>query len=148
MIEGVILKPLRQIKDDRGKVMHMLRADDPMFTEFGEIYFSQVLPGVIKAWKLHTKITQNYAVVSGNIRVVIYDSREDSPSKGQTDEYEIGQDNYALLRIPKGVWSGFIGLGDTPSLIANCTDLPHDPGEIIKREPTDSSVPFEWDKPR
>ena len=146
MIEGVILKPLRQIKDDRGKVMHMLRADDPMFTEFGEIYFSQVLPGVIKAWKLHTKMTQNYAVVSGNIRVVIHDSREDSPSKGQTDEYEIGQDNYALLRIPKGVWSGFVGLGDMPALIANCTDLPHDPEEVIKREPDNPPTPYKWDR--
>ena len=146
MIEGVILKPLRQIKDDRGKVMHMLRADDPMFTEFGEIYFSQVLPGVIKAWKLHTKMTQNYAVVSGNIRVVIHDPREDSPSKGQTDEYEIGQDYYALLRIPKGVWSGFVGLGDMPALIANCTDLPHDPEEVIKREPDNPPTPYKWDR--
>ncbi len=146
MIEGVILKPLRQIKDDRGKVMHMLRADDPMFTEFGEIYFSQVLPGVIKAWKLHTKMTQNYAVVSGNIRVVIHDSREGSLSKGQTDEYEIGQDNYALLRIPKGVWSGFVGLGDMPALIANCTDLPHDPEEVIKREPDNPPTPYKWDR--
>ncbi|KKK54133.1 hypothetical protein LCGC14_3087820, partial [marine sediment metagenome] len=78
--------------------------------------------------------------------VVIHDSREDSPSKGQTDEYEIGQDNYALLRIPKGVWSGFVGLGDMPALIANCTDLPHDPEEVIKREPDNPPTPYKWDR--
>ena len=62
LIEGVTVHPLRQIPDERGKVMHMLRADDPHFEAFGEIYFSVVELGAIKAWHLHERMTINYAV--------------------------------------------------------------------------------------
>ena len=71
MIEGVKVIPLRQIPDERGKIMHMLRADDPHFEKFGEIYFSVVFPGVVKGWHLHKEMTLNYAVVSGNIKLAL-----------------------------------------------------------------------------
>ena len=83
MIQGVSIHPLKQIPDERGKVMHMLRRDDPWFEKFGEIYFSVVYPGVIKGWHLHKVMVLNYAVVSGAIKLVLYDDRDGSPSKGE-----------------------------------------------------------------
>lgn len=144
MIEGVLLDPLRVIPDERGRVMHMLRADSPRFTRFGEIYFSLVYPGVVKAWKRHRLMTQNYAVPVGKIKVVIYDGRPGSPTEGRVQEVELGEDNYYLLRIPPLVWSGFQGVGPSPALVANCADMPHDPSEVDRLPADDPSVPYRW----
>ncbi|MFN3468025.1 MAG: dTDP-4-dehydrorhamnose 3,5-epimerase family protein, partial [Candidatus Brocadiales bacterium] len=100
MLNGVKIIPLKQLPDERGKIMHMLRCDDPHFEKFGEIYFSVVYPGVIKGWHIHTKMTLNYAVVSGMIKLVLYDPRENSPTRGQIQEIFMGEDNYVLVKIP------------------------------------------------
>jgi dTDP-4-dehydrorhamnose 3,5-epimerase len=130
VIQGLLLTPLGIIADDRGAVLHMLRCDAPEFTRFGECYFSEVHPGAIKAWKRHRAQTQNLAVPVGRIRIVIYDAREDSRTRGRCEAIELGRpDAYARLRIPPRLWYGFIGLGTMAALIANCVDAPHDPGE-------------------
>ena len=67
MIKGVNIIPLKKIPDERGKIMHMLRCDDPHFEKFGEIYFSVAYPGVIKGWHFHKRTTLNYAIIQGMI---------------------------------------------------------------------------------
>ena len=145
MIDGVRIQELKQIVDERGKVMHMLRADSPGFTKFGEIYFSIVKPDVVKAWKRHLKMTQNLAVPAGKIRLVIYDDRENSPTAGKVGVFEIGEDDYRLVRIPPLLWYGFKGISSEPALIANCTDLPHDPNEVERIVPHDKKIPYKWE---
>ena len=145
MIDGVVLKPLRRIPDERGFVMHMLRADDPDFERFGEVYFSTIYPGVIKAWHLHQEMTLNYAVVVGMIKLVLYDDRETSPTHGQVQELFIGRENYQLVKIPPYVWNGFKGIGTEMAILANCATLPHDSNEIIRKSPFDPSIPYNWE---
>lgn len=145
MIEGVLIKPLRQIPDERGKIMHMMRADDPHFEKFGEIYFSVVYPDVVKGWHLHTKMTLNYAVVSGMIKLVLYDDRKESPTKGELQELYIGEDNYALVKIPPRIYNGFKGVGVEPAIVANCSDIPHDPEEIQRIDPFSKDIPYDWE---
>jgi dTDP-4-dehydrorhamnose 3,5-epimerase len=145
MIAGVFVKPLRQILDERGKIMHFLRNDDPEFEAFGEIYFSVVYPGVIKGWHLHRKMVLNYAVPVGSIKLVLFDGREDSPTHRQLMEIFTGPDNYSLIQIPPGVWNGFKGIGTTPSVVANCSSIPHDPDEIVRMDPFDPSIPYNWE---
>lgn len=144
-IAGVVARPLRQIPDERGKVMHMLRADDPHFERFGEIYFSVVYPGAIKGWHLHTEMTLNYAVVSGRIKLVCYDDREGSATRGNVWEAFLGEDNYQLVTIPPGVWNGFKGLGGGPAIVANCATVAHRPDEIIRKDPSASDIPYRWE---
>ena len=143
-IEGVVVKKLSQICDERGKIMHMLRCDDDVFEKFGEIYFSTVYPQVIKGWHLHTKMVLNYAVVSGMIKLVLFDDRKDSKSKGVLEEIYMGDADYKLVRIPAGVWNGFKGIGITASIVANCATIPHDPEEIKRLDPFDKSIPYDW----
>lgn len=144
MIDGVIVTPLKQILDERGKVMHMLRSDAPHFRGFGEIYFSCVYPGAVKAWHIHHRMTLNYAVPHGSIKFVLYDDRADSPSKGRVQELFLGPDNYCLVTVPPMVWNGFKGLGADPAIVANCATIPHDPTEIDRRDPLDGSIPYDW----
>lgn len=145
MIEGVIVVPLKQIPDERGKIMHMLKCDDPHFEKFGEIYFSLVYPGVIKGWHLHKKMILNYAVPIGRIKLVLYDGRENSSTKGKLMELFIGEDNYCLVKIPCGIWNSFKGMGTKPAVVANCATLSHDPGEIIRKEPFSKDIPYNWE---
>jgi dTDP-4-dehydrorhamnose 3,5-epimerase len=100
MIDGVIITPLRQIPDERGKIMHMLRSDAPHFQQFGEIYFSCIYPGAIKALHIHKVMTLNYAVVHGMIKFVLHDDRPDSPTRGETQEIFMGEQNYCLVTVP------------------------------------------------
>ena len=104
MIDGVKITPLLQIHDERGSVMHMLKATDPVFQNFGEIYFSGVYPDVVKAWHIHTKMTLNYAVPIGKIKFVLYDERPGSKTFGEVQELFLGPDNYFLVTVPPNVW--------------------------------------------
>lgn len=124
--------------------MHMLRRDDPYFQQFGEIYFSVVYPGVIKAWHLHKKMVLNYAVVTGLIQLVLYDERKDSPTRGQFMEIVLGETNYQLVTIPAGIWNGFKGIGTREAYVANCSTEPHDPEEIIRKDPFSKDIPYDW----
>lgn len=129
-IAGVVVTPLREIRDARGAVLHMLRADAPDFLGFGECYCSEVLPGAIKAWKRHHRQTQNLAVPIGRVKFVIYDTRSSSATRGRLDVIELGRpDAYARLRIPPMVFYGFTCTSELPALVVNCSDLPHDPAE-------------------
>ena len=145
MIEGVKIIPLKQIPDERGKIMHMLRADDSHFEKFGEIYFSVAYPGVIKGWHLHKVMTLNYAVVSGMIKLVIYDKRDNSPTRGELQEIFTGEDNYCLIRIPPGIVNGFKTDGVKPAIVANCATEPHDPTQMIRIDPFTPEIPYNWE---
>ena len=145
MIKGVMITPLKQIIDERGKVMHMLRCDEEVFQKFGEIYFSCVYPGVIKGWHIHKRMTLNYAVPYGKIEFVLYDDRLNSPTKGELQKFLLSPDNYMLVTVPPMVWNGFKGLGNEMTIVANCATLPHDPEEIERIDPFDPSIPYNWE---
>ena len=145
-IDGVGVTQLSQHNDTRGAVLHMLRSDAPEFTSFGECYFSEVLPGAIKAWKLHSRQTQNLAVPVGRIRLVIYDDRANSRTRGNLMILELGRpDAYIRLRIPPELCYGFMCISNVPALLVNCADLPHDPLESISLRIDDSSIPYTFD---
>ena len=144
MIDGVKITPLKQILDERGKIMHMLRSDDAHFLHFGEIYFSCVHPGAIKGWHIHHEMVLNYAVPHGKIKFVLYDDRRDSPTRGSLQELFLGPDNYCLVTVPPMVWNGFKGIGSEMAIVANCSSITHRSDEIDRRDPFDPSIPYNW----
>lgn len=144
-IHGLEVAPLRRIPDERGAVFHMLREDDPGFERFGEIYFSTVYPGVVKGWHLHKEMTLNYAVPVGMVKLVCYDDRDSSPTRGELVELHVGELNYVRVTIPPLVWNGFKGEGTDTALVANCSTTPHRPGEIERLDPFDNEIPYDWE---
>ncbi len=145
MIDGVVIHPLRQIPDERGRVMHMLKATDAHFQGFGEVYFSVVHPGAIKGWHLHREMVINYAVPHGRIKLVIYDPREGSPTQGEVQEIFLSPENYCLVQVPVGVWNGFKGYGATDAIVCNCATQPHEGPAVERLSPFDPSIPYDWD---
>tara|TARA_Y100000590_G_scaffold78651_1_gene87435 strand:+ start:267 stop:731 length:465 start_codon:yes stop_codon:yes gene_type:complete len=144
MIEGIKITPLKQIEDDRGKVMHMMRNNSKHFVKFGEIYFSTVHPGKVKGWHIHQKMTLNYAVVFGEIKLVLYDIRPKSKTKGKIQEFFLSQENYKLISVPPLIWNGFKGIGKTTAIVANCADMPYDENEIKRKSPFDETIGYDW----
>ena len=143
-IDGLLVTPLRRIADERGAVLHMLRADAEHFDRFGEIYFSLVHPGAIKGWHLHRRMTLNYAVPVGMVKLVCYDDREGSSTRATLVELFVGELDYKLVTIPPGVWNGFKGIGDSAALVANCATEPHAPDEILRKDPFTPDIPYDW----
>jgi dTDP-4-dehydrorhamnose 3,5-epimerase len=145
MIDGVKIIPLKTIIDERGLVRHMIKCTDPHFKQFGEIYFSQIFPNAIKAWHVHRKMELNYAVISGNIKLVLFDSRKESPTCGEIQEIFMGESNYVLVSVPPNVLNGFKALGNEKAIVANCATLPHAPDEIERIDPFDKTIGYSWD---
>tara|TARA_B100000767_G_C19633859_1_gene479501 strand:- start:207 stop:644 length:438 start_codon:yes stop_codon:yes gene_type:complete len=144
MIKDIKITPLKIISDNRGSVMHMLRNDSPIFKSFGEIYFSTINENSIKAWHLHKKSTLNYVCISGKVKLVLFDNRENSVTKGKIEEINLSPKDYFLVTIPPNIWNGFKGLEKPNSIIANCLDLPHDEKEMVRIEPFDKSINYNW----
>ena len=144
MIDGVIISQLKVISDNRGKVMHMMRNDSSVFSNFGEIYFSTINYESIKAWHLHKDATLNYCCIKGKVKLVLFDDRKNSDTKGIYQEIFLSPQNYSLVTIPPNIWNGFKGLYDEHSIIANCLTGPHNEKEMIRKDPYDKNFNYDW----
>lgn len=143
-IKDVIITKLKVISDHRGKVMHMMRNDSSIFKSFGEIYFSTIYKNSIKAWHLHKEATLNYACVKGRVKLVLFDDRTQSSSKGVYEEIILSPQNYFLITIPSNIWNGFKGLDEDESIIANCLNLPHNEKEMVREDPFSKKFNYDW----
>ena len=145
MIHDVKITPLKIISDNRGKVMHMLRTDSQVFEKFGEIYFSTIYHQSIKGWHLHKESTLNYVCIKGKVKLVLFDNRKESSTKGVYQELILSPEDYFLVTIPPNIWNGFKGLDEAESIIANCLTLPHDEKEMVRKDPFDENFSYKWE---
>lgn len=146
MIKGVKVKKLRVIPDERGRLMEMLRCDDGEFIKFGQIYMTTAYPGVVKGWHYHKIQADNFVVVKGMMKVVLYDSREDSPTKGEVNEFFMGEHHPILLQIPPFVFHGFKCVSDIEAIVVNTPTEAYDykePDEY-RVHPHDNDIPYDW----
>ena len=146
LIRGVKTKTLRVIPDERGRLFEMLRRDDPLFKAFGQAYCTTVNAGAVKAWHFHKKQTDNFICVSGMIKLVCYDGRAGSPTKGRINEFFIGIHNQQLIQIPPGVHHGFKGLTEPEAVVINVPDAPyhHAKPDEYRTSPHDGRIPYDW----
>lgn len=146
LIEGVAVKELRFIPDERGRLMEILRRDDPSFEKFGQVYLTTAYPGIIKAWHYHLFQADYFAVLRGMAKIVLYDDRENSTTPGFLNEFFAGEYRPLLIRIPPLVFHGFKALGEREVLLLNCPTEPYNrenPDEY--RLPPDSKeIPYVW----
>ncbi len=146
LIEGVRVKQLRAIPDERGRLMEMLRADDEIFLQFGQTYVTTMFPGVTKAWHYHKLQTDHFVCVRGMIKLALYDEREDSPTRGTVNEFFLGDHNQQLVQIPHHVWHGFKNIGTEESIIVNVVTHPYDAAQPdeYRIDPHQNHIPYQW----
>ena len=141
MIEGVKIKPLKVIPDERGRLLEILRRDDPDFLKFGQVYMTTNYPGVVKAWHFHKFQTDRIACLSGMIKAVLCDNREDSPTYKEVNEFFLGEHNPILLTIPHGVYHGWKCISPKESIVVNI------PTELFDySQPDEYRLPFDTDQ--
>lgn len=138
MINGVEIKQLKVIKDERGWLMEILRCDEKLFKKFGQVYLSVCRPSYAKAWHYHKIQTDFFTIVKGNAKIVLFDMREDSPTKGQIQEFVAGDSNPILIKIPPFVVHGFTALNNEPTFLINCPTEPYS-----HKEPDEYKIPFD-----
>lgn len=146
LIEGVKIKKLKMIPDERGYLMEIMRYDDEQFQKFGQTYISACYPQVIKAWHYHKKQTDNFCVVSGMMKVVLYDSRS-GPTYGKINEFFVGELNPMLITIPTEIVHGMTAIGGKPALLLNTPDLAynHDNPDEFRIPPFNNNIPYNWE---
>lgn len=146
LIPGFGIRRGKVIPDERGRLGEIMRADDPWFEKFGQVYFTTTYPGVVKAWHYHRKQTDHFYVVRGTVKVALYDRRDDSPSRGTVHELYLGEHCPGLVRIPPGVEHGWMCVGPAEAVIVNIVSEPYDyrsPDEF-RTDPHDNDIPYEW----
>lgn len=146
MIEGVIIKKLKIIIDERGKLMEMLRCDDKIFKKFGQVYMTTAKPGYVKAWHYHKTQTDNFVCLKGEMRIGLYDNRQNSRTKGEVNEFIIGEKNPLLVQIPPRVIHGFESNIDEESIIVSIPTEPynHKTPDEYRIDPFDNDIHFKW----
>jgi dTDP-4-dehydrorhamnose 3,5-epimerase len=137
----ILVTPLRRVEAAGGDVLHALKLTDAGFVAFGEAYFSLITAGSVKAWKRHTRMTMNLVVPKGKVRFVFCETDADGPDKFRVED--IGEDFYARITVPPGVWFGFQGLANPQSLILNIANIAHDPDEVERLDLLD--IHYVWE---
>jgi dTDP-4-dehydrorhamnose 3,5-epimerase len=148
MIHEVVTKKLRVIPDERGRLMEILRSDDELFSKFGQVYMTTAFPGVVKGWHYHKKQTDHFSVVKGMIKLVLYDSRKDSPTQGEVNEFILGEHNPLLVKIPPLVFHGFKCVSEQEAI---CINVPtevydYDQPDEFRIDPHENDIPYSWER--
>ena len=148
LIKGLVTKSLRVIPDERGRLFEMLRCDEALFQKFGQVYCTSVNFGVVKGWHYHKKQVDNFVCVSGMIKLVAYDGRPRSATKGLINEFFIGIHSPMLVQIPAGVHHGFKGLTQPESVVINIPTEPyhHQRPDEYRSDPHQSDIPYDWSR--
>lgn len=146
MIHEVKTKQLKMIPDERGRLMEILRHDDAIFQKFGQVYVTFVYPDVVKAWHYHRIQTDHFACLKGMIKLVLFDSRSDSPTKGEVNQFCIGEHNNLLVSIPPNIYHGFKGISETEAMVLNIPTESYNPKEPdeFRLDAHNISIPYEW----
>jgi len=148
MIHGVVTKNLKVIPDERGRLMEILRSDDELFSKFGQVYMTTAYPGVVKGWHYHKKQTDHFAVVKGMIKLVLYDNRDDSPTKSEINEFFLGENNPILVKIPKLVLHGIKCISQQEAI---CINIPtevynYQQPDEFRVDPHNNDIPYDWER--
>jgi dTDP-4-dehydrorhamnose 3,5-epimerase len=145
-IPGVHVRSLKLLPNARGRLMEIQRCDDDIFPGFGQVYITGTYPGVIKAWYRHHRQIDQIAVVTGLLKLVLYDTREGSPTRGALSEVYLGDLAPKLVQIPTGIWHGFQALGDREvfAVHINAAAFQADHPDEDRLPATDPSIPYAW----
>ena len=149
MIKDAQVKKLKLIPDERGRLMEILRSDEEIFQNFGQVYMTTAYPGAVKAWHYHKKQDDYFTCISGSMKLALYDARKDSPTYKEVNDFTINLENPILVRIPKFVYHGFKCVGDREAIVINTPTLSYntkDPDEY-RIDAFENDIPYDWNKP-
>lgn len=145
LIDGIIVTPLKQIIDEKGAVFHVMKNNSIGFNGFEEVYISKVKHNIIKGWKFHKKMKQNFCAPYGKLKLVLFDNRNGSKTKGLINEFILDDsNNYQRITIDSEIWYSFSCLSEDYCLLLNISNLIHDPSESLSLDISSKKIPYNW----
>ena len=146
LIDGVAVRRAKVLPDQRGRLGEIIRADDPWFEKFGQVYFTTTYPAVVKAWHYHKKQTDHFYVIKGLVKIALCDKREGSPTYGTVNELYLGEHCPGLLRIPPGVHHGWMCVSQSEAYILNVVSEMYNYSEPdeFRTDPHENDIPYDW----
>ena len=146
LIDGVGARVAKLLPDERGRLGEIMRADDPWFEKFGQVYFTTTYPGVVKAWHYHKIQTDHFYVIKGLVKIALYDARDDSPTCGMVNQIYLGEHCPGVVRIPAGVQHGWMCVGRKEAYIVNVVSEMYNYSEPdeYRTDPHDNNIPYDW----
>ncbi len=148
MIDGVVVKKLKVVPDERGRLMEIMRCDEEIFVKFGQVYMTTTYPGVVKAWHYHEKQDDFITCVKGMLKLVLFDDRQDSATRGEINEFFIGDYNPSLVKVPKKVYHGWKCASEEEAIVINIPTEPYrreDPDEY-RMDPHNNNIAYRWER--
>lgn len=137
-IPGIKIKKLNIFANDQGYLFETVRVDDEMFDgKFGQVLVSEVYPEIIKGLHLHKKQTDYTCCIKGNLKYVAI---KEEGEKLKVNTFVIGEKNPILLKIPPGIWHGYMSLSNEPATVLHLMDKPYDSED----SDTERKDPFEF----
>ena len=145
-ISGVVVNDLKLLPNDRGRLMEIQRADEPDFPGFGQAYVTSTYAGVVKAWYRHKIQVDQIVVVTGLLKLVLYDDRDGSLTNGVVQEIVLGDLAPRLVRIPTGIWHGFQAIGGREAFVLHLNTVAYDPDSLDEErvQPDSDLIPYRW----
>lgn len=127
LTDGVHIRSLPTHADFRGTVCELL---DPRWAWHPDpivfSYFFTIRPGVVKGWNLHREHEDRYALVKGELELVLYDPRPESPTCGEVCRIVLSEHQRSLVNVPKNVWHADHNIGTSDVLVVNFPTTPYD----------------------
>jgi dTDP-4-dehydrorhamnose 3,5-epimerase len=148
MIDGVVAKKLKLIPDERGRLMEIMRCDDELFVKFGQVYLTTTYPHVVKAWHYHKKQDDFITCVKGSLKLVLFDDREGSSTRGEVNEFFMGDYNPMVVKVPRTVYHGWKCVSEEEALVVNIPTEPYDRNEPdeYRVDPHVNGIPYKWER--
>ncbi|WP_457936358.1 dTDP-4-dehydrorhamnose 3,5-epimerase family protein [Mesorhizobium sp. 10J20-29] len=122
-IEGVVFRPVRPVPHEDGHVAEVARQDwEEITAPIVQVHTTTTYAGRIRAWGLHQVSTDRLFVVSGLVKIVVFDGRNGSPTQGRINEFTVSEKNPGLLTIAPNLYHGWKNIGVTEAIIINMPD--------------------------
>ena len=145
--EGVSIRELSVRTDSRGTVTELYdpRWDwhpDPLVFS----YTFTLRPNVVKGWNLHHEHEDRYAILQGEMMLVLYDVRPGSSTFGELCQIVLSERKPRLVNVPKNVWHADHNVGSKDVVVVNYPTIQYDHSNPDKyRLPVDTPlIPYSF----
>lgn len=124
LIHLVKVKEIKNVVKSNGFLTELYRKDWMLDEENVEQIFQvKMNPGAISGWHAHEITTDRIFVNNGLIKVVLYDSRRDSPTYGMINEFQAGVIRPMLIVVPPKVFHAVQNIHGGESSLLNIVDV-------------------------
>jgi dTDP-4-dehydrorhamnose 3,5-epimerase len=147
-IDGVEIRRAVTHTDERGTLCEILNPSwniHPLPLVY--VYQFTIRPGKVKGWHVHRLHDDRIFISRGEVKVVLYDSRMDSPTHGLVNEIFRTSLDRDLMVIPAGVYHAHQNCGTEDALFISMPTRPynHADPDVYRLPVNNDVIPYRFE---